>query len=240
MECRIGTNRRAGGENREGKCQRAAPELPSSDQLARLAKDLEQVWDDPQTDVRLKERIAGMLLQGASVDVCPEQGEIRLALHWLEDLHTELTVRRRRHGQNSLHTAASTVEAVQLLSRIGSDEQIAGCLNHHQLSIGKGNFWTNAAVASLRSKRSFPVYSPERRKAEGWMTLNEATAQIGISTTTLRYAAEAQEIPALHPLPVGPWIFKREDLETTAAKAAVQRARRRREGAGPDARQMPL
>ena len=33
------------------RCQRAVAELPSADQLARLAKDLEQVWDDPQTDV---------------------------------------------------------------------------------------------------------------------------------------------------------------------------------------------
>ena len=222
------------------KCQRAVAELPSADQLARLAKDLEQVWDDPQTDVRLKKRIVRALLQEAIVDVCPEQGEIRLVLHWQGDVHTELTVRRRRHGQNSLHTAASTVEAVQLLSRIGSDEQIAGWLNHHQLRTGKGNFWTKAAVASLRSKRSFPVYSPDRRKAEGWMTLKEAAAHLGISNTTLRYAAEAQEIPALHPLPLGPWIFKREDLETTAAKEVVQRARRRREGAKPDARQMSL
>src|SRR5262249_49810543 len=153
---------------------------------------------------------------------------------------TELTVRRRRHGQNSLHTAASTVEAVQLLSRIGSDEKIAGWLNHHQLRTGKGNFWTKAAVTSLRSHRGIAVYSPERRKAEGWMTLKEASAHLGISSPTLRYAAEAHEIPALHPLPLGPWIFKREDLATMAAKEVVRRARRRREGAEPDAHQMSL
>jgi len=72
------------------------------------------------------------------------------------------------------------------------------------------------------------------------MTLKEAAAHLGISTTSLRQAAEAHKIPALHPLSLGPWIFKREDLETTAAKEVVQRVRRRREGAEPDARQMPL
>jgi hypothetical protein len=222
------------------KADRAVPELPSSDQLVRLAKDLEQVWDDPETDVRLKKRIVRTVLQEVIVDVCPEHGEIRLILHWQGDVHTELTVRRRRHGQNSLHTAASTVEAVQLLSRIGSDEQIAGWLNHHQLRTGKGNFWTKAGVASLRSKRGLPVYSPDRRKAEGWMTLNEAAAHLGISNTTLRHAAEAQKISALHPLPLGPWIFKRHDLETITAREIVQRARRRREGAEPDDRQLSL
>jgi hypothetical protein len=155
-------------------------------------------------------------------------------------VHTELTVRRRRHGQNGLHTAAPTVEAVQLLSRIGSDEKIAGWLNQHQLRTGKGNFWTKAAVASLRSKRSFAAYSSEGRKAEGWMTLNEAAACLGISSTTLRYAAEANEIPSLHPLPRGPWIFKRDDLVTQPAKKLVQRSRRRREGAEPDSHQLSL
>jgi excisionase family DNA binding protein len=72
------------------------------------------------------------------------------------------------------------------------------------------------------------------------MTLKEAAAYLGISNTTLRYAAEANEIPALHPLPLGPWIFRRDDLETTNAKQVVQRTRRRREGAEPDARQLVL
>src|SRR5262249_5427749 len=158
-----------------------------------------------------------------------EQGEIRLVLHWQGDVHTELTVRGRRRGEHKLCTPAPIIEAVQLLSRIGSDEKIAGWLNHQQLRTGKGNFWTKAAVATLRSNRSFPVYSLERRKAEGWMTLTEAAAHLGISNTTLRHAAEAHEIPALHPLPLGPWIFKREDLQTTAANRVVQRAQRRRE-----------
>jgi len=222
------------------KSEHALPEPPSSDQLLGLAKDLEQVWDDPQTDVRLKKRIVRVLLQEVIVDVHREQGEIRLVLHWQGDAHTELTVRSRRRGENRARTPAPIVEAVQLLSRIGSDEQIAGWLNHQQLRTGKGNFWTNAAVASLRNTRSFPAYSPERRKVEGWMTLKEAAAHLGISTTSLRQAAEAHKIPALHPLSLGPWIFKREDLETTAAKEVVQRVRRRREGAEPDARQMPL
>ena len=222
------------------KSQHVLPEPPSADQLVRLAKDLEQVWDDPGTDVRLKKRIVRALLQEVIVDVHREQGEIRLVLHWQGDVHTELTVRGRRQGHNRFRTPAPIVEAVQWLSRIGSDEQIAGWLNHEQLRTGKGNFWTKAAVASLRNNRSFPVYSPERRKTEGWMTLKEAAAHLRISNTTLRHAAEAHEIPAFHPLPLGPWIFKPEDLETTAANQVVQRTQRRREGAEPDARQMSL
>lgn len=222
------------------KTEHAVPEPPSSDQLLRLAKDLEEVWKDPETDVRLKKRIVRALLQEVIVNLSPEQGEIHVVLHWQGGVHTELAVRGRRQGQTKACTPAAIVEAVQLLSRIGSDEQIARWLNQQQLRTGKGNLWTKTAVTSLRSSRSFPVYSPERRKGEGWMTLKEAAAHLGISTTTLRHAAEAHELPALHPLQLGPWIFKREDLQTTAASQIVERTRRRRQGAEPDARQMPL
>jgi DNA invertase Pin-like site-specific DNA recombinase len=224
----------------EEKNQGEVLRLPSADQLLALARDVTSVWDDPQTDVRLKKRIVRTLLQEIMVDVCPEAGEIRLVLHWQGEVHSELTVRRRRRGQNGLQTPASTVEAVQLLSRLGSDEQIAGWLNQHQLRSGKGNFWTKALVASLRSTRKLPAYSIERRKTEGWMTLTEAAAHLGVSNTTLRLAAEANMIPALHPLPFGPWIFKRDDLATPAAKSIVQRARSRRGGAEPDAQQISL
>jgi hypothetical protein len=224
----------------EEKSQHEMTELPSSDQLVSLAKELEGVWDDPGTDVRLKKRIVRTLLQEVMVDVDGEEGEIRLVLHWQGDVHTELTVRRRRRGQNGLHTATPTVEAVQLLSRIGSDEKIAGWLNAHQLRTGKGNCWTKAAVASLRSKRSLPAYCAEARRAEGWMTLNEAADYLGISSTSLRHAAETNAIPSLHPLPLGPWIFKRADLETPAASEIVHQAHRRRGGAKPDANQLPL
>ena len=222
------------------KSQQEVLGLPSPAQLVGLAKDLKEIWDDPQTDVRLKKRIVRTLLQEVLVDVCPEAGEIRLVLHWQGGLHTELVVSRRRCGQNGLHTVASTVEAVEWLSRIGSDEQIAGWLNLHQLRTGKGNFWTKALVASLRSKRKFPSYSAERREAEGWMTLTEAAVYVGISSTALRHAAEAQEVSAVHPLPLGPWIFKKKDLQTVAAQELIRRVHGRRRGAEPDAQQLAL
>jgi len=63
------------------KCQRVVLELPSSEQLVRLAENLEQVWGDPEFDVRLKKRIVRIVLQEVMVDVCPEHGEIRLVLN---------------------------------------------------------------------------------------------------------------------------------------------------------------
>src|SRR5499427_7675319 len=46
-----------------------------------------------------------------------------------------------------------------------------------------------------------------------------------VAPKTLRVAAEADEIEALHPLPDGPWIFSRAVLSTAPARAITDRAR---------------
>ena len=173
--------------------------------------------------------------------MCPDAGEIQLTVHWKGGIHTELKVPRRRRGQNSLHTASSTVEAVRLLTRIVSDEQIAAYLNRNSLHTGKGNRWTQSAVASLRKKRNLPAYSAERRQAEGWMTLTQAASFLGISTTSLRLAVEHHEVEGIHPLPEGPWIFQRAELQSSRTKQLVDRIQNRtQEAAEPDSRQLPF
>lgn len=80
---------------------------------------------------------------------------------------------------------------------------------------------------SLRLKRSIPIFNADRQKAEGWMNLTDASAMLGVSSRTLRLAAEHDEIPGTHPLPDGPWIFLRKDLENQAAKDLALRAKGR-------------
>jgi hypothetical protein len=206
-----------------------------------LARELERIWNHPDTDARLKKRIVRTLIEEVLVDVRAEAGEILVTIHWKGGVHSELRVPRRRRGQNRLHTASSTVEAVRLLTRILSDEQIAAYLNRNDLRTGKGNRWTESAVASLRKKRNLPEYSAECRQAEGWMTLTQAASFLGISTTSLRLAVERHEIEAIHPLPDGPWIFQRAELQREKAKQLVERIQLRKpEGAEPNSHQRPL
>lgn len=215
--------------------------LPSPDELVALAKEVEVLWHHPDTDIRLKKRILKTLIEEILADVDSNAGVIQIVIHWKGGIHTELTVARRRRGQNRRHIPAGTVEAIETLARVLSDSTIAGCLNQHDLRTGSGNFWTKEAVASSRSCRQIPRHSPERQQNEGWMTLTQAAAFAGVSPKTLRRAVENQEIPALHPLPEGPWVFKRADLETPDAKQIIQRAKSRiRNGSGPNSGQLPL
>lgn len=200
---------------------------PSREEFLSVANNLRVVWHDSQTSMRLKKRILRTLIHEIIVDTDSNGGEIALTIHWQGGVHTSGTIKRRRRGQNSLHTSSDVVDAVRILSKTCPDHVIASILNRNQLQTGKGNRWTQERVTSLRSKRKMPKHSPDRQQAEGWMTLTQASKYLKISPSTLRHAAEKGIIPVLHPLPDGPWIFCRSNLEGEAAQKLVNRTRQR-------------
>jgi len=132
---------------------------------------------------------------------------------------------RRRRGQCSGHTSKDIVDAVRLLARTCTDDNIAGILNRNGLMTGRGNRWTQPLVTSLRSKHQIPRYRSDNHSND-WMHLTTAAQFLGISSITLRRAVERSEIEAEHPLPDGPWIFSRTTLESEAAKTLVNRVQR--------------
>jgi hypothetical protein len=85
------------------------------------------------------------------------------------------------------------------------------------------------------------VHKAAEDGSEPWLQLNKAAQFLRIAAKTLRRAAEAGEILAIHPLPDGPWIFSRADLSTPAARTITERARQNpRRPAGPDPEQQSL
>jgi DNA invertase Pin-like site-specific DNA recombinase len=192
-----------------------------------LADDLDTVWNDPQCDARLKKRIVRTLIHEVIADVDVAAGEIVLVIHWQGGVHTELRVPRRRRGHHGDETAKDIVAAVRVLARVCPDKDIAGLLQRNGLRTGKGNRWTAARVVALRCRNDIPCYNVERRTTGGWMNLSEASAFLGVAPGTLRVAVAKGNLVGEHPLADGPWVFRRQDLETEAARAVVERVRRR-------------
>ena len=94
-----------------------------------------------------------------------------------------------------------------------------------------------ASVHLARSYHGIAVYKPADDGIEPWLNLNNAARLLQVAPKSLRVAAEAGEIEALHPLPDGPWIFSRAVLSTAAACAITERARqnpRHPAGSHPD------
>jgi DNA invertase Pin-like site-specific DNA recombinase len=196
--------------------------LPAS--LTTLAADLKAVWDAPTTDARLKKRIVRTVIQEIVADIDKDAAEIVLIVHWIGGVHTELRLPRRRRSQRN-STSADVIAAVRQLVLIANDDLIAGILNRNGLVTGHGNRWTRERVTSLRSHHSIPVHRPAENGIEPWLNLSRAARLLKITPKTLRLAAEAGEIEAVHPLPDGPWIFSRASLTDTAAQTIAERAR---------------
>lgn len=201
----------------------AAP--PGDEAILDLAADLEAVWNDPGADNRLRKRIVRALIHEVVADVDPASSEIVLVIHWKGGVHTELRLPRRRRGQCTA-TGKDAVAAVRVLAWVCTDRVIAGVLNRNGLRTGRGNRWTAGRVVTLRNWNDIPVYAADRQQAEGWMNLTDAGAFLGIAANTLRLAVEQGRLPGEHPLADGPWVFRRADLETDAARRVVERARR--------------
>jgi DNA invertase Pin-like site-specific DNA recombinase len=192
--------------------------------LATLAVDLKTVWTAPTTDARLKKRIVRTVIHEVIADIDQEAAEIVLTVHWTGGVHSEMRLPRRRRGQRN-STSADIVAAVRQLVLIANDDLIAGILNRNGLVTGHGNRWTRERVTSLRSHHRIPVFRPADDGIEPWLTLNKAAALLKIAPKTLRLAAEAGHIEAIHPLPDGLWMFSRADLATSTARAITERAR---------------
>ena len=192
--------------------------------LSSLASDLRTVWAAPTTDARLKKRIVRTVIQEVVADIDTEAAEIVLVVHWVGGIHSEMRLPRRRRGQRN-STSADVIAAVRHLVLIANDDLIAGILNRNGLVTGHGNRWTRERLTSLRSHHRIPVHKPAEDGIEPWLNLSKAAQLLKIAPKTLRLAAEAGEIEAIHPLPEGPWIFARAVLTTPAAKSISERAR---------------
>ncbi|MGP0001266.1 MAG: recombinase family protein [Acetobacteraceae bacterium] len=208
--------------------------------LGLLATNLKTVWSAPTTDARLKKRIVRTIIHEVVADINDAAAEIVLVVHWIGGVHSEMRLPKRRRGQRN-STSVDVITAVRQLVLIANDDLIAGNLNRNGLKTGNGNRWTRERVTSMRSNYRISVFKLAEDGIEPWLNLSNAAKLLHIAPKTLRLAAEAGEIEAIHPLADGPWIFARAALTTSAARSITERARQNpRYPAGSDPDQQSL
>ena len=182
-----------------------ATTVDTVDEFKNLADDLEVLWNDPQSDERTKKRLLRALIREIVVDIDEKTSEVVLVIHWKGGVHTPLRLPRRRRGESRGHTPKDIVEAVRVLSRIYSDEMIAGVLNRAKQPTVRGNYWTRSLVASLRANHDIACHTAQRQAEEGWLNLSHAAKSAGVSSRTLRIAIDRGYITAERPIACGPW-----------------------------------
>jgi len=195
------------------------------DEFKDLAGDLEALWNDPQADERTKKRLMRALIREIVVDIDEQTSEVVLLIHWKGGVHTPLRLPRRRRGESRGQTPKDIVEAVRVLSRIYSDQMIAGVLNRAKLPTARGNYWTRALITSLRANHGISCHDAQRQAAEGWLNLTQAAGVAGVSNRTLRLAIERGYIAAERPIACGPWVLNKQALDGEAATRLLERVR---------------
>ena len=192
----------------------AAAALPNNavdpTRYANLGSNVAQVWHSPTTDIRLKKRIVRALIEEIVVDTAAS--DICAVVHWKGGVHTEVSIPRRRRGQNRAQTAPETIDAVRLLAHVSSDEQIARALDQSEIKTARGNLWTSTLVRSFRSTHAIAPCASSADASSPWLNLKQAAKLAGVAEVTLRLAIERGAVTALRPVSRGPWILERAEL----------------------------
>jgi hypothetical protein len=211
-------------ENRRQEAEAAASArpVPGKEALLALADDLPAVWNAPGTDMKLKQRIARILIQEIVVDQDPKANEIVLMIHWQGGRHSELRVARNKTGHHGNCTKVEVFDLIRQMAGQYPDEQIAVTLNRLGLRTGLNNSWDKARVRDLRNKMKLPVFDPAQPRPP-MLSLQQAAVRLGTCCTLLRRLIRAKILPASQVVAYAPWQIPEEAVTSPAVLEAVKR-----------------
>ncbi len=205
------------------------PTIPDKEILLSLAQDLPAVWNSPNTDMRLKQRIVRILVREVVADVEQDKQQIVLLIHWAGGRHSELRVKKNGMGEHRRCTSVEAVDVVRQMAGKFNDEQIASTLNRLRLRTGAGNNWNEQRVASLRHHHKFPAYTANGAHKD-MLTLEETADHLGVSATSVRRMIRQKLLPASQVIACAPWQIPADALTSATVLKAVENIKNRTSG----------
>jgi hypothetical protein len=214
------------GRQQEAEAAASVKSLPDKESLLALAADLPAVWNAPETDMKLKQRIARILIREIVADLDATANQIVLTIHWQGGRHSELRVVRNKIGHNGTTTKIEVVDLIRQMAGQYRDEQIAVTLNRLGLRTGKDNSWDKVRIRDLRNKMDIPGYDAAR-PGPTMLSLEQAAAKLGACRTLVRRLIKAQILPASQAVPCAPWRIPEEAVESQAVVDSVKKMQER-------------
>jgi hypothetical protein len=200
--------------------------MPDKEVLLSLARDLPAVWNAPFTDMRLKQRIARILVHEIVADVDEEASEIVLLIQWAGGQHSELRIKKNGLGRHRRCTSVEAIGVIRQMAGKFQDEQIAATLNRLGLRTGTGQSWSESRVYSARHYHQLPAYDPNHG-GNGMVTMEEAAQHLGVSSTSIRRLIKLKTMPANQVVECAPWQIPIEALESEEVRKAVRNIKAR-------------
>jgi hypothetical protein len=104
--------------------------------LESLATDLPRVWDAASSEMRVKQRIARVLIDEIIANADDDAREIVLVIHWAGGRHSEVRMPRPKAGEHRHRTGPDAEGLVRRMAGAWPDHEIAASLNRLRLRTG--------------------------------------------------------------------------------------------------------
>lgn len=204
--------------------------------LLELGRDLPSLWRHSSATADMKKRILRTVLEEIMIGDDESHKNHLLVLHWKGGVHTELSVVRNAPGKKYCDTSKTALELVEELSKVCSDQTIAATLNRLGFKTGAGKTWRLHSVHNARYIHRLTNH----RKANAWVTVEQASQELGVSHTVVRRLIREGTLPAHQVIETTPWIIARESLKIPAVETAVAVVRNGRQLPSGDPNQAEL
>jgi DNA invertase Pin-like site-specific DNA recombinase len=194
---------------------------PDKEALLALAEDLPAVWNSPESDMQLKQRITRILIEEIVADVDENTNEIVLVIHWTGGQHSELRVAKNKIG---LHGHANKIEVLDVVRQMASqysDDQIAATLNRLGLRTGWNNTWNKQRIRDLRSKLKLAAFD-EAQADKKMLTMEQTAKRLDTSIAIIKRLIEAKVLPAKQVVPCAPWQIPEDATQSQAVMDAAK------------------
>ena len=199
--------------------------IPSLEQLLALAQELPAVWNAPQADMQLKQRLVRLLIHEVLCDIDREKREAVLVLHWQGGRHSELRRPLPKPGNSGSQTSE---EAARLLTEHAETlcaDALAELLNQRGLKTGTGRPFTAKRVLSFFQSHRLGKYGRPAPVGTG-VSLAEAARRLEVSVMTIRAFIRRGLLSMTQRYGQGVCYIPEDQLHTPHVQAAVRAVHR--------------
>jgi hypothetical protein len=180
----------------------------------------------PSSEMRVKQRIARLLIHEIIANTDEPTREIVLVIHWAGGRHFEVRIPRPKPGEHRHRTGPDAEGVARRMAGGWPDHDIAASLNRLRLRTGAGNTWTASRVLSLRKR--FRLVDYDHAQVTPMLTLNQAADRLGVGPWVLRRLIKLGILEARQVVPCAPWQLDPAVLDTEAIRTAAKAAEGRR------------
>lgn len=196
-------------------------EEPTLARLQHLGEHFDEAWRSPACSERLKKQVVRTVIH--EIIVRRSDDELVFVVHWAGGVHTELRIDRPAAGSH-FKTQQGAIEIIRSLARRYDDGLIAGVLNVHGLTTGRGNKWNGARVASARRQYGIEPTSSSP-EAEGLFNLKRAAKYCGVSQATIHKLVAAGLVRNEQTVARAPYEVSKADLDSERVRRALEHLR---------------